>query len=68
MPVRKLTLAQAEESLWLEPTDPRHWRRVDAVLRLGSSLGRRRSARGVRKFHDIEEAQRERDSWPSTRT
>lgn len=68
MPVRKLTLAEAEESLWLSPSDPRHWRRVDALLRLAGRLTPRAPVRGVQKFRSIEDAQtaRERQAVPAT--
>lgn len=69
MPVyRYKTHEEAHRALWLEPGDPRIFRRLRALLQLTNWLvGEYIPPRGVFKFRTIEEANAHREAWEQDR-
>ena len=68
MPVQRFrSFDEARRALWVESGDPSLARRIAGLWRLSARLVSRRIPRGVRKFHTIEDANREREVWVSAR-
>lgn len=66
MPVRKLrSLDEAEQSVWLDPSDPQLWPTVTDVWALAERLCVRHFPPGVYKHHSIEAANRQTEIWDS---
>lgn len=57
------SLEEAERALWAEPGSPQALRAMRAVAQLARLAPRVPSARGVRKFRSIEEANLDREEW-----
>jgi len=64
MPVRKFrTFDDARRGLWLAPGDPKLTVRIRALWKRAARLAPSSIPRGVRKFHRIEQANQERETW-----
>jgi hypothetical protein len=64
MPLQKFrSLEEAQDALWSEPSDPKHWAAVAQVWALAASIDRRRFPPGVYKHRSIEDANRQMDEW-----
>ena len=68
MAVRKLkTLAEAEEGLWMEPSDPRLWPTILEVWATADALAPMTFPRGVYKHRSIEAMNRQTEAWADER-
>jgi hypothetical protein len=64
MPVRRLrSLKDAEQSVWLEPDDPRLWKTIRSVWELADRLYPPRFPPGAYKYRTIEDLNRQKQEW-----
>jgi len=68
MPVQRFKdLDEARRALWIAPGDPGLPARMRRLWGLAARLTPLASPRGVRKFQQIEDANRDRDAWVARR-
>jgi hypothetical protein len=69
VPVQRFrTPEDAARALWTRPGDPGLGRRIRSLWEMSARLAPPRAVpRGVRRFHSIEEANRERAAWSTCR-
>lgn len=68
MPVQRFrTYEDARRALWCDRDDPNLHRRIARLWSTAKRLTPLRIPRGLRKFRNIEEANREREQWVAER-
>jgi len=68
MPIQRFhSSEEAREALWVRRDDPRLVPRIRSLWAFASRLAPGAAPRGVRRFRNSEDAQRDRDEWITQR-
>ena len=64
MPLQRFRdFEEARRALWIERGDPRLVSRIRSLWAFAGRLAPGGAPRGIRRFHTLEEASRDRDAW-----